>query len=109
MSPRVRVGAEMCNRFSGPLQGFKEKVYYLDVRAIEKDHTFAAVVNRHFNNGKGIGVYVKYRKSQLDWFVEWKMMVEGPILSASRLPTVTSKAEIRWGHKALSTPSARGT
>jgi len=43
----------------------------------ENDHVYVALVNRNFNGGEGIGVYVRYHKSQLPRFIEWKMMGEG--------------------------------
>ncbi len=36
-----------------------------------------AIVNRAFSDGRGIGVYVKYRKSELPRYIEWKQMGEG--------------------------------
>jgi hypothetical protein len=70
-------GAEEYNRFSDPIPGFKEKVYYLDMKGDKNGNVYAAIVNRKFMNGNGIGVYVKYNKTQLDHFIEWKMMGEG--------------------------------
>lgn len=69
--------AEEYNRFSDPIPGFKEKVYYLDMKANKDGYVYAAIVNRNFMHGKGIGVYVRYKKAQLDYFIEWKMMGEG--------------------------------
>ncbi|MBS7644841.1 MAG: aldose 1-epimerase family protein [Candidatus Bathyarchaeia archaeon] len=70
-------GAEEYNRFSDPIPGFKEKVYYLAMKGDRDGYVYAAIVNREFMDGEGIGVYVKYKRSQLDYFVEWKMMGEG--------------------------------
>lgn len=70
-------GAEEYNRFSDPIPGFKEKVYYLDMKEDKDGYVYAAIVNRKFMHGKGIGIYVKYKKTQLDYFIEWKMMGEG--------------------------------
>ncbi|MCX6113197.1 MAG: DUF4432 family protein, partial [Proteobacteria bacterium] len=38
---------------------------------------YSALVNKAFNNGQGFGFYVKYLKSQLPRFIEWKMNGEG--------------------------------
>jgi hypothetical protein len=44
----------------------------------DKDgYAYSALVNKAFNNGQGFGFYVKYLKSQLPRFIEWKMNGEG--------------------------------
>ena len=40
-------------------------------------YVHAALVNKKFRNGQGFGFYVKYLKSQLPRFSEWKMNGEG--------------------------------
>ncbi|MGC8850556.1 MAG: DUF4432 family protein, partial [Candidatus Bathyarchaeia archaeon] len=52
-------------------------VYYLTMKGDRDGYVYAAIVNREFMGGEGIGVYVKYKRSQLDYFIEWKMMGEG--------------------------------
>lgn len=73
----AEVGKERYYIFEKPTAGFKEKVYYHDM-AVDKDgYAYSALVNKAFNNGQGFGFYVKYLKSQLPRFIEWKMNGEG--------------------------------
>lgn len=64
-------------RFGPPTVGFEEQVFYHDVIEDENRHVWVAVVNKRFNNGQGIGLYVKYHKTQFPNLVEWKMTGEG--------------------------------
>ncbi|HGE70147.1 TPA: DUF4432 family protein, partial [Candidatus Poribacteria bacterium] len=73
----AKIGKERYYIFEPPTAGFKEKVYYHDM-AVDKDgYAYSALVNKDFNNGQGFGFYVKYLKSQLPRFIEWKMNGEG--------------------------------
>jgi len=69
----ARVGMEEYNRFQAPAPGFKERVYYHDMKPDKDGYVYVALVNRSFCDGEGFGFYVKYRKDQLDQFTEWKM------------------------------------
>lgn len=73
----ARTGMGNQFRFSEPIPGYKEQVFYHDVACDENDHVYVALVNRAFNNGEGIGVSVRYHRSQLEHLIEWKMMGEG--------------------------------
>jgi hypothetical protein len=64
-------------RFSAPVADFKEQVFYHDTVADENRHVWAAVINKRHNDGEGIGLYVRYHKTQFPNFIEWKMMGEG--------------------------------
>ena len=64
-------------RLSDPIAGFDEQVFYHDVVADKNRHAWAAVINKRHNNGEGIGLYVRYHKTQFPNFIEWKMMGEG--------------------------------
>ncbi len=73
----AKIGEDRYYVFERPTKGFKEKVYYHDM-AVDKDgYAYSALVNKAFNNGQGFGFYVKYLKSQLPRFIEWKMNGEG--------------------------------
>lgn len=63
--------------FESPTPGYREQVFYHEMAADDNDHVYVALVNRKFNGGEGIGIYVRYHKSQLPRFIEWKMMGEG--------------------------------
>jgi hypothetical protein len=73
----AKQGAEHCTLFDEPTSGYREKVYYHDLASSEDGMTRAAVMNRSYCGGRGIGVYVAYSKRQLPVLVEWKMMGKG--------------------------------
>ncbi len=64
-------------RCEAPTVDFREEVYYHEMQADEDNHIYVALVNRSFNNGQGIGLYVRYHQTQLPKFVQWKMNGEG--------------------------------
>jgi len=73
----AKPGFEERGSFSPPIPGYKEEVFFHTMNPDSEGYVRAAIVNRKFEGGKGIGVYVKYRKSELDRFIEWKLMGEG--------------------------------
>ena len=73
----AQIDAEHYYRFQAPTPGFKEWVYYHDMEPDSDGYVHAALANKNFNNGQGFGFYVKYLKSQLPRFIEWKMNGEG--------------------------------
>ena len=80
VSPRddeAKTEQEKYNQFSGPIHGFKERVYYLDMAENKDGFVTAALVNKTCDNGEGFGFYIKYLKRELPRFVEWKMNGEG--------------------------------
>jgi hypothetical protein len=73
----AQIDAEHYYKFEAPTPGFKEKVYYHEMATDKDGYVYSALVNKAFNNGQGFGFYVKYLKSQLPRFIEWKMNGEG--------------------------------
>ena len=73
----AEIDAEHYYRFQAPTPGFQERVYYHDMTPDSNGYVHAALVNKKFKNGQGFGFYVKYLKSQLPKFVQWKMNGEG--------------------------------
>jgi len=73
----AEAGKEAYDRFEAPKAGYKEKVYYHDIKPDKKGFGCAALVNPEFNNGQGLGVCVRYRKKELHRFGQWKMMGAG--------------------------------
>ncbi|HHV93110.1 MAG TPA: aldose 1-epimerase family protein [Firmicutes bacterium] len=69
-------GKEFFASFHAPQAGYREKVYWHYPEADAYGYVTAAIVNRRHNNGQGLGVYVRYKKEQLPYLVEWKMMGE---------------------------------
>jgi hypothetical protein len=78
--PRTELAAQHLDswhQFPAPIPHEKEWVYYHRCRASADGTTYAAFVNRRFNDGQGIGVYVKYNVHQFPWLVQWKMPAQG--------------------------------
>ncbi|MGQ9607929.1 MAG: aldose 1-epimerase family protein [bacterium] len=73
----AKIDAEHYYKFQAPTPGFKERVYYHDMLVDKEGYAYASLVNKKFNDGQGFGFYVKYLKSQLPRFIEWKMNGEG--------------------------------
>ena len=73
----AQADAQNYYRFQAPTPGFKERVYYHDMTPDADGYVCAALANKNFRNGHGFGFYVKYLKSQLPRFIEWKMNGEG--------------------------------
>jgi len=68
---------ESFDRFTAPVKGFHEKVYFHDLATDPEGYAYAGIINPAFMGGRGIGVYLRYKKQQLHRFIEWKMMGEG--------------------------------
>ncbi len=63
--------------FSAPAPGYEERVYYHEMAPGLDGSVTAAVVNKNFNAGEGLGLYVRYNKRELPCFFEWKMNGRG--------------------------------
>jgi hypothetical protein len=77
-SPRdadADAGKEALARMQPPTEGYREKVYFHDLRADSDGKVTTAIVNPDL--GGGFGVYCTFRKDQLPYFTEWKMMNQG--------------------------------
>lgn len=67
-------GIEDYNRFQPPTPGYEEQVFYHTPAADDEGFAQAALINRVFQNGRGLGGYIKFRVEQLPRLVQWKMM-----------------------------------
>jgi len=63
---------ELYASIPAPIKGFIERVYYFDLKEDAQGNVGVAMVNPKFNNGQGLGVYLRYKKSELPKFMEWK-------------------------------------
>jgi len=72
----ARLGLQEYNRFSAPLPNYREQVFFHEMQAASDGYVMAALVNPAFNNGQGLGFYVRYRQQELPCFNQWKMMGE---------------------------------
>lgn len=70
------LGLKEYNRFQAPTHDYSEQVFYLDIKPNENNYAQAALFNPEINDA-GLGVYVKYDKSQLPHLIQWKQMGEG--------------------------------
>ena len=70
----AEIGKEDYHKFTAPISGFKEKVYYHEMKEDGSGLIHCALVNEDFEGG--FGFYVSYKKSQLPRFIQWKMMGE---------------------------------
>ncbi|MBD3183795.1 DUF4432 family protein [Candidatus Poribacteria bacterium] len=69
----AEVDSENYFKFQTPTPEFSERVYYHDMVPDSEGYVYSALVNKQFRQGQGFGFYVKYLKSQLPKFVQWKM------------------------------------
>jgi len=67
-------GYEDFNKFSSPIRGYKEKVYFHDISADSEGYSNVAMVNEGFNNGEGIGFWMRFKKDTLPLMTQWKNM-----------------------------------
>jgi len=65
------------NKFTTPVRGFKEKVYFHDISADPEGNCNAAIVNEGFGNGTGIGIWMRFNKDNLPVMLQWKNMGMG--------------------------------
>lgn len=70
-------GREEYARFTAPISGYREQVFMHQMAAATDGYVTAALVNPNFNEGQGLGFFVRYRQRELPCFNEWKMMGEG--------------------------------
>jgi len=94
----AKVNAEKFSEFHEPTSGYKEKVYFHDMLADAEGYAYSAIVNEKLLDG--IAVYVKYRRSELPRFIEWKMMGEGTYvvgMEPANGLVVGRDKERRWG------------
>ena len=67
------VDKEHFYRNDAPTVGFKERCYYHDMACDQDGFTYAALVNKNMPDAEPFGFYVKYNKTELPKFTQWKM------------------------------------
>ncbi|MHB0857948.1 MAG: aldose 1-epimerase family protein [Anaerolineae bacterium] len=70
-------GLDVHARYEGPIEDYQEQCFYHDMATDAAGFVTALLVNRAFENGKGLGIYLKYRQAELPRFTEWKMVCAG--------------------------------
>ena len=76
-SDHARTGLADYARFDPPTADYEEMCYYHEMKPDAEGIVRVGIVNRAFFGGRGIGAYVKYLKSELPRFTQWKMMGQG--------------------------------
>jgi hypothetical protein len=69
-------GVAECKEFVKPVQGYKEKVFFLDVGAKRDGSTFVSLANTDVV-GRPLAIVLRYNRNELPQLTEWKMMGKG--------------------------------
>jgi hypothetical protein len=64
-------------RFEAPTPGYSEQVFQHLPKTDSEGCARAALVNRSFDGGRGLGVFLRWRAAELPWMNQWKMMGRG--------------------------------
>ncbi|MBI5564389.1 MAG: aldose 1-epimerase family protein [Chloroflexi bacterium] len=73
----ARSGLKNYREFSAPVVGYAEQVFYHDLTPDPADMIEVRFINPAFNANQGLGVALRYAKSDYPIFAQWKMMSEG--------------------------------
>jgi hypothetical protein len=69
---RAGRGVEEALSFPEPIQGYREKVFFLDLAADRDERTFLGLVNRDLGDGTPLAVVMRFNRRELPAFTEWK-------------------------------------
>ncbi len=70
------------DEFTDPENNYIHRVYLHDLASDQEDNCNALIMNRNFQNGKGLGLSIKFNKNNLPFLNEWKMMGKGEYVVA---------------------------
>jgi len=65
------------NKISVPVKDYAERVYYHNVKSDSSGICAASIINKNFGNGKKLTAKLSFKKDELPFFTQWKMMGEG--------------------------------
>ena len=68
-------------RFGPPTPGYSEQVFQHVPQTDAEGFARAALVNRAFDGGRGLGAYLRWRVAELPWMIQWKMIGQGAYVS----------------------------
>ncbi len=74
---QAQVGLADWSRMPGPQPGWKEQVFYHTPKPRADGWCTAALINRQFDNGRGLGMALHWRQDRLPYLAQWKMVGEG--------------------------------
>ncbi|MHB1347817.1 MAG: aldose 1-epimerase family protein [Candidatus Humimicrobiaceae bacterium] len=63
--------------FASPTQDCKDELFFHDIEPDSKGYGNIAIVNEKFNDGEGIGIWLKYKKDTLPNLTQWKLLRSG--------------------------------
>jgi hypothetical protein len=73
----ARPGLDRCSEFSEPIDDYEEQVFYHDLQADAAGQVEVRFINPAFNANQGLGITLRYSKSEFPVLVQWKMMRAG--------------------------------
>ncbi len=85
VKPRDEIAASgitQFNRFQPPTPNYQEQVFQHTPQSDAAGYAQAALVNRNFRGGQGLGGYIRFRPDELPRLVQWKMMGQGTYVCA---------------------------
>jgi len=88
--PRTPIAAEHFDtwtQFPDPIPHEEEWVYYHRCRSMDDGTVYVAFINRSFDGGRGLGVYIKYNLRQFPELVQWKLPAQGHYVTGIEPPT----------------------
>jgi len=86
-------------RYAAPIKGFVEQgATHEDIVVQEDGFATLVLANRRFDDGRGLGLYYRYRPAELPNFVQWIMVRAGVYVTAfepSNCPMMGGRAKAR--------------
>ena len=73
----ARPGLADCCRFQPPTPGYREQVFYHYLESGPDGRVEVRLENPAFGGGRGLGLALRYARSEYPVLVQWKMMGEG--------------------------------
>jgi hypothetical protein len=70
-------GVDECLGYPGPVQGYREKVFFHTLASGDDGSTFIALVNPDCGDGTSLGVVIRFNKKELPIFTQWKLPRKG--------------------------------
>jgi len=67
-------GYKNFDKFSEPVPDYKEQVFFHDIKPDKDGNSNVGIVNEKFNNGSGLGIWLKFNKNNLPNLIQWKNM-----------------------------------
>ena len=64
-------------RFAPPTPGYAEQVFQHVPQTDAEGFARAALVNRAFDGGRGLGAYLRWHAAELPWMIQWKQIGQG--------------------------------